>query len=127
MRVLVCGGRNYGHGPDDAAEMYFALRDIHEATPITAIIEGGAKGADEMARNMAEEFGAKAVTVPALWDLHGKAAGPIRNQRMVDDFKPDLVVAFPGGRGTADMVSRAKAAGIPVKEPLSLPTGVNPK
>lgn len=124
MRVLVCGGRNYGHCQDDAAEMYFALRDIHEATPITAIIEGGAKGADEMARSMAEEFGAKAVTVPALWALHGKAAGPIRNQRMVDDFKPDLVVAFPGGRGTADMVSRAKAAGIPVQEPLSQPTGL---
>lgn len=46
---------------------------------------------------------------------NGKAAGPIRNQRMLDEGKPDLVVAFPGGRGTADMVRRAKAAGVPVR------------
>jgi hypothetical protein len=48
--------------------------------------------------------------------MQGKAAGPIRNQRMIDEGKPDLVIAFPGGRGTADMVSRAKKAGIPVQE-----------
>lgn len=48
--------------------------------------------------------------------LEGKAAGPIRNQRMLDDGKPDRVLAFPGGRGTANMVKLAKAAGVPVHE-----------
>lgn len=48
------------------------------------------------------------------WKDHGKAAGPIRNQLMLDDFKPDLVVAFPGGKGTADMVKKAQDAGVTV-------------
>ena len=91
------------------------LDRIHGLTPITALIEGGAPGADRAAREWAQEHQVKAVTVPALWDLHGKAAGPIRNQRMVDDFKPDLVVAFPGGTGTADMVQRARKAGLAVE------------
>jgi len=52
----------------------------------------------------------------ANWRTHGKAAGPIRNQQMLDEGRPHLVVAFPGGTGTADMVRRAKAAGVPVME-----------
>jgi hypothetical protein len=51
----------------------------------------------------------------AQWKKHGRAAGPIRNQRMLDKGKPDLVVAFPGGRGTADMIRRAERAGVPVR------------
>jgi len=31
------------------------------------------------------------------------------------DAGADLCIAFPGGRGTADMVRRARAAGIPVR------------
>ncbi len=124
MRVLVCGGRNYGEADNDqAAEVYFAIRDIHDETPIGALIQGGARGTDRCAADFAKELGIKVVTVPADWKTHGKAAGPIRNQRMIDDFKPDLVLAFPGGRGTADMVARAEKAGVPVRWPAgkSLP------
>jgi hypothetical protein len=116
VRLLVCGGRTYGlHNLDEAATLYAALSAIHEATPITAIIEGGARGADCLAREWGREHGVKVVTVPADWATHGKAAGPIRNQRMIDDFKPDLVLAFAGGKGTSDMVRRAERAGIAVK------------
>ena len=56
---------------------------------------------------------------PADWIRHGRAAGPIRNEQMLREGCPDLVVAFhddPGlGRGTADMVRRALAAGVPVR------------
>lgn len=65
---------------------------------------------------------------PADWHRDGKAAGPIRNRRMLLEGMPDLVVAFPGGRGTADMVRRARAAGIEVVEPfpaLSAPESAN--
>jgi UDP-N-acetylmuramoylalanine-D-glutamate ligase len=55
-------------------------------------------------------------TYEADWDTHGKAAGPIRNKRMLDEGKPDLVVAFPGGRGTANMISQARKAGVEVIE-----------
>jgi hypothetical protein len=50
------------------------------------------------------------------WDELGKKAGPLRNQRMLDEGKPDLVVAFPGGGGTKDMVRRAVKAGVSVHE-----------
>lgn len=45
-----------------------------------------------------------------------RSAGPKRNQRMLDKGKPDLVLAFPGGDGTADMVRKAKSAGVPIIE-----------
>lgn len=115
MRVLVCGGRNYN---DDAAWNHITgvLEDLHREHGITAIIEGGAIGADRMGRHWADMRDVKCVTVYADWNTHGKAAGPIRNQRMINDFKPDLIVAFPGGKGTADMVNRAKVAGIKLME-----------
>lgn len=88
---------------------------LHAETPVTCLIEGGALGADRLARRWAYTVGGITVeTFPADWGAHGKAAGPIRNQRMIDEGKPDVVLAFPGGRGTADMIRRAEAAGIRV-------------
>lgn len=71
-----------------------------------------------MARCYAADHGISAEGFPADWRKYGKSAGPLRNQQMIDEGKPDLVVAFPGGTGTADMVRRAKAAGIRVIEPV---------
>ena len=115
MRVLVCGGRNYD-GDDAWNQVMDVLCGVHETSPISAIINGGALGADSLCRVWARMYGVKCVTVRADWETHGRAAGPIRNQRMLTEFMPDLVVAFPGGTGTADMISRAKAAGVPVKQ-----------
>jgi hypothetical protein len=72
-------------------------------------------GADRWADEWATTSWCPAVTFEADWKAHGRAAGPIRNQQMIDDGRPDLVVAFPGGRGTADMVRRARRAGIVVQ------------
>ena len=84
------------------------------------IIEGGAKGADTLAWKWARHFLGKgseySVQFRARWDMHGKAAGPIRNKQMLDEGKPDLVISFPGGRGTANMIKQAKAAGVEVME-----------
>jgi hypothetical protein len=113
MRVLVCGGRNYSNYLSFAREMrYFD----QQHGPFDTVIHGGAKGADWMAHLWANSpMGArKEVVFPADWDVHGRAAGPIRNRQMIEEGRPDLVIAFPGGRGTADMVRQAKAAGIPV-------------
>lgn len=60
----------------------------------------------------AKTLGWKVTPVPADWSL-GKKAGPLRNQRMID-MKPDKLLRFPGGRGTADCERRARAAGIEV-------------
>jgi hypothetical protein len=112
MRVLVCGGRSF----DDLPLLDRTLDELHAERPITAVIHGAAAGADTMAH-----FWAGAAAVPidvyvAQWKKHGRAAGPIRNQRMLDEGKPDLVVAFPGGGGTADMIRRAERAGVPVRQ-----------
>lgn len=114
MRVLVCGGRDFNNYLFFARSMN-AVRD--EVGPFTTIIHGGAKGADWAAHLYANSgFKKEEVVFRADWKQHGRRAGPIRNQRMIDEGKPDLVVAFPGGSGTADMVRRARAANIPVKE-----------
>lgn len=110
VKVLVCGGRDF----NDAEMLGSWLGGIQKDHGISRIIEGGARGADTLARLYGEWQRIQVVTYPADWKKHGKAAGPIRNQHMLDDSKPDLVVAFPGGNGTADMVRRATAAGVKV-------------
>lgn len=111
MRVLVCGGRDFS----DRDSAYRTLDAIHAETPISVIIEGGASGADRLAFQWASEGNrCGTLTFDADWNALGKAAGPMRNWRMLNKGKPDVVVAFPGGRGTADMVRRAKKAGVRV-------------
>lgn len=115
MKVLICGGRDF----TDSGLMGSVLRPIMSAVGDPAevtFILGAAPGADTLAERWAEVFGARKRVFPADWAAHGKAAGPIRNQQMLDVGRPDIVVAFPGGRGTADMVRRAKAAGVKVVE-----------
>ena len=78
------------------------------------IIHGDANGADRLASQWAVDNGLKVEPYPADWAKQGRAAGPIRNKRMLEEGKPDLVVAFPGGRGTANMTKQAGEAGVPV-------------
>lgn len=112
MRAIVCGGRNFGNAEIMDREL--------KRLGVTFVIEGGADGADTLAWRWARHNLGKgsehSMHFEARWDKHGKAAGPIRNQQMIDEGKPEAVVAFAGGRGTADMVRRAKRAGIPVYE-----------
>lgn len=114
MRVLVCGGREF----DDYETLRLELFKVFDGVPFkeALLIEGGAKGADFLARVWAKGNGVPYKEYPANWKTHGYRAGPIRNQQMLDEGKPDLVVAFPGGEGTADMVRRAKKAGVEVIE-----------
>lgn len=116
MRVLVCGGRNYGETRSEREKVYRTL----DAMPIQVVIEGGALGADYVARAWAKLNAVPVETFEADWKQYGKAAGPRRNQQMLEDGKPDVVVAFPGGRGTADMVRRAKTAGVTVIDAAAL-------
>ena len=112
MVILVCGGRTY----NNKEKIYEVLSSIHKDKTINILIHGAAKGADTLAGYWARENNIKEKQYPALWNTHGKAAGIMRNQKMLDDNKVDLVIAFPGGKGTADMVERAKKANIEVRE-----------
>lgn len=118
-RVLVCGGRDW-----DLQETTFNLLDqFAEKYPVAAVVHGGARGADTLAGRWAQERGLLCHVFPADWETHGRAAGPIRNQKMLTEGAPDYVIAFPGGAGTADMVRRATKARIRVwracTEPLA--------
>ena len=110
MRVLVCGGRKF----DDLPFLDKSLDQLHADLRITMIIHGGANGADTMAHFWAGVNGVPIEVYHANWKRDGRAAGPIRNQKMLDHGKPDAVAAFPGGRGTADMIRRAIKASIPI-------------
>ena len=111
MRVLVCGGRDY----TDAKRVREELDALDAEERIRYVIEGEATGADTLAREWADLRWVPVLKFPADWNKHGKAAGPIRNKQMLDEGRPDLVVAFPGGRGTANMIEQAERAGVPVR------------
>lgn len=110
MKVLVCGGRTYGDGNAISVE----LSSIPDGPHV--LIHGGCTGADTLASRIARELGWRVVQYEADWSL-GASAGPRRNQLMLD-HNPDigLVIAFGGGSGTADMVKRAKKAGLAVRQ-----------
>lgn len=111
MRILVCGGRDYS----DRDQFEVVINDIASRNRIGRIIQGGASGADAIAREWCVKWRYSYENFPADWKTHGRSAGPIRNQQMIDEGRPDIVIAFPGGRGTVDMIRRAKKAGIPVR------------
>ncbi len=157
MKILVCGGRDFGNLPENLnpnrplsdgsyskinwdhpdikkknEERLFIYKTLdqlafdrglysyYEGEPMMpeniTIISGAAKGVDSVAIDWAITNWLSFKEFPANWDKYGKAAGPIRNKQMLEEGKPDLVVAFPGGRGTANMVKLAKEAGVEVIE-----------
>jgi len=112
MRVLCCGDRNWKRKD-------VIRRELEKLPKGTIIIEGECRGADLLSKAVALELGFKVERFPAEWELYGRAAGPIRNQQMLDEGKPDLVLAFHSeiekSRGTEDMIRRAEREGIPVR------------
>lgn len=110
MRLIVCGGRDYA----DQECLFRHLDAFHKAEGVSCVISGAARGADALGELWAAARGVACVRFPANWDMHGKAAGHIRNGQMLTEGCADAVYAFPGGRGTANMVAQAKAAGVPV-------------
>lgn len=110
-RILICGGRRF-----DSEEHFQKVINVMQ--PMFAdkfvIIEGGANGADRMARLWAQRNGYPIITMAANWQFYQLAAGTLRNTWMLDFALPDVVIALPGGKGTANMVKQALARGIKV-------------
>lgn len=110
ITLAVCGGREL----DDWALVREALDSIHESDGVDRLVTGGCRGADKLAEDWASLNLVDTDIYEANWEQHGKGAGPIRNQEMLDLGKPDMLLAFPGGRGTSDMTKRALKSGIRV-------------
>lgn len=113
MRLLACGGRTFA----DRDFVFATLDRVHAKQPITLLIQGGQTGADSLARQWAITRGVQFKTEFAEWRKYKKGAGPIRNALMLSKWLPDGCIAFPGNDGTADMVGKARAAGVTVWEP----------
>lgn len=112
MKILVCGGRNY----EDKVKLFsildFALCDFKDL----CIIQGEAKGADRYAKLWAIENGVCCIGVSANWTIYDLKAGNIRNGWMIKFCNPDMLLAFPGGKGTLNMINQARKNNIPVYE-----------
>ncbi len=106
MIVLVTGGRSYAN----EEKVNATLDAFHKSTAIKLLIEGGAVGADRLCRQWANKNKVPVRTVNAQWSLYRKMAGVIRNEAMAKMYH-DVAIAFPGGRGTRDMVQRIKVKG----------------
>lgn len=112
MIILICGGRDF---PVDKIEAFDKYLDDLATETIDIIVEGGARGVDALAKAWGKSRGVHVATVEALWKTFDKGAGPRRNKAMLL-LKPDLVIAFEGGNGTADMVRQANRHGVKVIE-----------
>ena len=109
-RVLITGSRDF----NEPNRMRAILASL---PPNTVIIHGGARGADSMADELAAALSFPIRKYPADWTRYGRRAGTLRNQKMLDEEKPHLVIAFPlpSSRGTWDMVRRAEKEKIEVR------------
>ena len=128
MRVLIYGGRDFGIKKEQRLGAWAFLNELAITTfprtpeddygnylPDITVISGEARGADMIGTDFAVVNWTGYEGYPADWDTHGKAAGAIRNQQMLDSGI-DLAIEFPGGRGTADMRRRLDKAGVRVIE-----------
>ena len=111
MKVLVTGGRKYL----DKVKVFSSLDKLHKENPITLLIHGAAKGADSLANCWAEDRKVPIKRYHARWNQYGPSAGAIRNSEMLKEM-PHIVLAFPGGTGTADCVRQAEHLNLLVLE-----------
>lgn len=121
MIVIVCGGRDYA----DADFVFQSLDRAAQKKKIDVVFEGGADGADSLARKWALDRGVQCVTIHANWKKHGVSAGPKRNALMLTTAQASAklaedecgVIAFSGGKGTANMIGQAEKNGVKVWKP----------
>ncbi len=108
--VLITGSRDW----KDISAVYEELSTVPEWA---IFMQGGCPiGADHYARMYCQKSLRPMITIHADWKKHGKAAGPIRNRKMLG-YWPELVIGFclNGSRGTTDCIDEAKARGIPFR------------
>ena len=110
MRVAVVGSRFF----TEYDYVKSCLDGINDRNKITVIISGGARGADSLGERYARENGIEFVLFAADWNKHGKAAGPIRNKQLIEEGKPEMVVAFKPGKGTMNTIGHAERNNIEV-------------
>ena len=120
MKVLICGGRDF----TDAKFIHAELDRLHAQYGFGTVIEGDARGVDRIAGEWARTAAVNLIEFPAKWKEEGRHAALIRNERMLREGKPDLVIAFPGGSGTSHTCWQAEKLGILVVRVSPQPSDV---
>jgi len=126
-KVIVCGGRKFGTmwspvfhrwtmNVVEREFLYSTLTELNQIRHFTRLAHGFASGADTLAENWSLMNGVLSKRYPADWHL-GKRAGMLRNQQMLTEESPNLVVGFKGSNGTKNMIDIARAAGVEVLTP----------
>jgi len=110
MKVLFTGGRDF----TDRSLLFLRLDAFDSIVPITEVVVGDARGVDALVWAWAKARNKKWFREKAHWDKLGKYAGIERNERMVNLYNPDILIAFPGGNGTKHCANYAKKSGIEV-------------
>ena len=100
MKVIIAGGRDI----EDMDLLLDALRSSGIIHQITEVVSGMARGVDSLAVQWASKFGLPVTPFPANWDLHGRAAGPIRNKQMADYSEALIAIWDSKSRGTKNMI-----------------------
>ena len=119
MKIVVTGDREWTSLETIAAAFTWLLTTRNIAASEVVVVEGEARGADLGCRVVAEGMGMKVIPMPAEWKKYGRAAGPIRNQQMLDQHLDiTLCLAFHDdlehSKGTKDMTKRCKRSAVPV-------------
>ena len=145
IRLIIAGSRTFA-APDPEALMNKIdavvaeqaarvgiedLKDhLEDLSDLVELASGKAKGADEFGERWAKSRNVPVRDFPALWDKHGRAAGPIRNQEMADwaaetrrghektlpEGHAGILFAIWNGKspGTRSMIASARARGLAV-------------
>lgn len=111
MKVIVTGGREYSNYELVSEILNIVFNELYPGEA-TTLVQGGAKGADALAKRWAMENSVPYEEFEAEWSKYGKVAGFKRNQEMLEESGKCVVVAFPGGNGTYDMIKRTNRMGI---------------
>lgn len=117
MRIIIAGSRNVTEH-----EVRNALDKCSWIGFASAIVSGGARGADKYGENWAEEQLINIHRYPADWEKYGKRAGPLRNQLMSENAEGLIAIWDGKSRGTCNMIELAKTRGLRV---LILRTDIN--
>jgi hypothetical protein len=128
--IVAGGGRDLAWPVERIAS---ALLQRSGGRAVHLLLHGGARGADQAIGRAAHQLGWRVQSLAAEWRRFGRCAGPIRNRQLLEQALLEaqahtspafsasvLVIAFPGGAGTASLVQQARRSAARSPVPIAV-------